>query len=264
MMLELIAACGLMATLLLVSLNLVALTAAERRTIERRVVAQQEAANLIERVAALPWGEITDERLATFKLSPGAQLRASRRDRARVGRTGRRQSASQACARRNRLARPGRPAPAAASAALLATRRRRRLAMRKHSASARSAYSLVEMVFVIGLGAVLMSVLAILVTQVLAANTASREHAEGITIIGSLAEQFRRDVHSASAIDRQAGPPERLQISRADGTRIDYEIIDGGVRRDELATARSPIARRTSFAACVPSAGTTTFATPAK
>lgn len=72
-MLEVVAACGLMAVLLAVCLQMLALTAATRRTVERRAIALQEAANLLERASVLAWQDVTPEQLATVDLTPSVR-----------------------------------------------------------------------------------------------------------------------------------------------------------------------------------------------
>jgi hypothetical protein len=59
--------------LMAVCLQMLATTAAERRAVERRAVALQEAANIVERIAALPWEQLTPERLAAMELSRSVQ-----------------------------------------------------------------------------------------------------------------------------------------------------------------------------------------------
>lgn len=63
--------------------QVVALAATQRREAERRQIATTEAANLMERIAALPWEDVQPARLESFTLSararqvlPEAQLRA--------------------------------------------------------------------------------------------------------------------------------------------------------------------------------------------
>lgn len=47
-------------------------SAQQRRVSERRRIALQEVANSLERVAALPWDEVTSEKLAAWKPSSAA------------------------------------------------------------------------------------------------------------------------------------------------------------------------------------------------
>ena len=69
-MLEVIVGCGLLAVLLAVCVQLLSVEALERRNYERRAIALQEAANIIERVSAMPFEEITPQRLGDIQLSP--------------------------------------------------------------------------------------------------------------------------------------------------------------------------------------------------
>jgi hypothetical protein len=72
-MLEVIVGCGLLAILLAVCAQLLSTTAIARRNSERRAIALEEAANIIERVIAVPFADMTSERLADIKLSPEVQ-----------------------------------------------------------------------------------------------------------------------------------------------------------------------------------------------
>lgn len=69
---------------MVLTLHVLAWVAAERRAVERRECAVQEVANLMERLTARPWDELTAQRLAQVTLSqaarsalPGAELTAS-------------------------------------------------------------------------------------------------------------------------------------------------------------------------------------------
>jgi Tfp pilus assembly protein PilV len=80
-LLEAVVAFGLLAVLITVCLQMLAATAAARRAAEQRAVALQEAANIVERIAAAPWDQISTERLAEVGLSssvreilPGARV----------------------------------------------------------------------------------------------------------------------------------------------------------------------------------------------
>ncbi len=72
-LLEVVAACGLMAVLVAVCLQMLAVTTATRRTVERRAIALQEAANLLERASALSWQDITPERLTEIDIAPSVR-----------------------------------------------------------------------------------------------------------------------------------------------------------------------------------------------
>jgi Tfp pilus assembly protein PilV len=72
-LLEVVVAFGLLAVLIAVCLQMLSATAAGRRAAERRAVALQEAANIMERIAAMPWDQITGERLQEIELSPSVR-----------------------------------------------------------------------------------------------------------------------------------------------------------------------------------------------
>jgi hypothetical protein len=64
---------ALLAVLLAISLRVLATTAIERRAVEKRAVALEEAASAMERAAALPWDQLTPERLAQIRLTSGVE-----------------------------------------------------------------------------------------------------------------------------------------------------------------------------------------------
>jgi Tfp pilus assembly protein PilV len=72
MMLEVIVAGVLLGALLVTCLQLVSATVAQRRAADQRQCAIQELANVMERIAARPWAELTTAALAAEKLSPTA------------------------------------------------------------------------------------------------------------------------------------------------------------------------------------------------
>jgi len=74
-MVEILASVVMLATAMSLTVQLLGALAAERRAAERRLCAVQEVANLMERVSARPWEEVTPESLRAVKLSPVA-LRA--------------------------------------------------------------------------------------------------------------------------------------------------------------------------------------------
>lgn len=81
-MLEMIVAAALLGTLLVVSLNMLGAAADWRRAADRRQLALFEAGNIMERIAARPWDQLTDEALADVRLPerigrrlPGAELK---------------------------------------------------------------------------------------------------------------------------------------------------------------------------------------------
>jgi Tfp pilus assembly protein PilV len=70
MIVEVLIACGLLAVLLAASVQLLSVTAHARRASERRAIALVQASNVVERVRALPFAEITPDRLAAIELPP--------------------------------------------------------------------------------------------------------------------------------------------------------------------------------------------------
>lgn len=67
---EVVVACGLAAVLMAVSVQMLTLMATQRRDVERRAIAQQEAANLIERVASIPFEQLTPDSLQSLTIDP--------------------------------------------------------------------------------------------------------------------------------------------------------------------------------------------------
>jgi hypothetical protein len=73
MVLEALVAAALLAVLLVISLRVLAAAALERRAIEKRAVALEVAAGAIERATAVPWDQLTPERLAEIRLPPSVE-----------------------------------------------------------------------------------------------------------------------------------------------------------------------------------------------
>jgi hypothetical protein len=69
-LMEVVVACGLAAVLMAVSVQMLTLMATQRRDVERRAIAQQEAANLIERVASIPFEQLTPDSLQSLTIDP--------------------------------------------------------------------------------------------------------------------------------------------------------------------------------------------------
>ena len=72
MMLEALVAGTLLGTLLVVCLQLLSAAAAQRHAADQRQCAILELANVMERVAARPWAELTTAAVTQEKLSPSA------------------------------------------------------------------------------------------------------------------------------------------------------------------------------------------------
>ncbi len=80
-MVEMMAGAAILVALLAVSMQFLHATAIYRRATRQREVAIQEVANLMERLAAVPWQELTPEKVRQVELSeparhelPGAKL----------------------------------------------------------------------------------------------------------------------------------------------------------------------------------------------
>lgn len=66
-------AAALVGTLLVVCLKLVASVTAQRRAADQRACAMLELGNVMERVTARPWAELTTDALSSETLSPSAE-----------------------------------------------------------------------------------------------------------------------------------------------------------------------------------------------
>ena len=80
-MIEMVAGAAILAVLLAVSMEFFHATALYRRAARQRELATQEVANLMERLAAIPWQDLTPEKGGQVRLSdaarralPGAKL----------------------------------------------------------------------------------------------------------------------------------------------------------------------------------------------
>jgi hypothetical protein len=72
---ELVVAGALLGALLAVCLQLLAATAAQRRAAAQRQLAILEAGNVMERLAARPWAELTPQAVAAVQLAPSVRDR---------------------------------------------------------------------------------------------------------------------------------------------------------------------------------------------
>lgn len=73
-LMELVVAGALLGTLLVVCLQLIGAAAAHRRTVDQRQLAVVEVGNVMERLAARPWTELTPQ-VAVPQLSPPVRNR---------------------------------------------------------------------------------------------------------------------------------------------------------------------------------------------
>ena len=98
--------------------------------------------------------------------------------------------------------------------------------------------TLVELILVMLVSSSLMGVLVTLVSRVIRTNATSGEHLEDSIVLGQMSEQFRNDVHEAIQVSLGEKIPaaERLSLQMADGSRIDYELAEGGLKRTLIVT----------------------------
>ena len=74
-MIEVIAAIAVLAAAMVAVAQTVAVVARQRQRTERQTLAVQEAANLMERIYALPWNEVTQDQAVAARLSPAGRSR---------------------------------------------------------------------------------------------------------------------------------------------------------------------------------------------
>jgi len=71
--LETLVAVAMLTALLAVAMQVCTATAAQRRQTQQQLVAVEETANVMERVAALPWDDLTPEGVGKIELSTVAE-----------------------------------------------------------------------------------------------------------------------------------------------------------------------------------------------
>ena len=114
--------------------------------------------------------------------------------------------------------------------------------------SARSGYTLIELLLAMSIGTVLMGILAVTMARVMFSNTAVGEQLQSTANLGRLGEQFRRDVHAATSaqVERDGEGVRRLKLATKGGEVIEYEICDAGLNRiahrDDVVPARDQFA----------------------
>jgi hypothetical protein len=72
---ELIVASAMLGTLLVICLQMAGALAAQQRTVQQRQLATLELANLMERIAARPWADVTPQAVAAEQPTPAARNR---------------------------------------------------------------------------------------------------------------------------------------------------------------------------------------------
>jgi type II secretory pathway pseudopilin PulG len=132
----------------------------------------------------------------------------------------------------------------------------------------RRGISLIEMIAVMGVGAVMMGVAVTLLYGLLRAEGSGREHLRQSSVLGRLADQFRRDVHAANTVGgvsdgddkvRGVSDDQRWQFELAPGRTVIYRFQPGTLTRTEQVDAAPQ--RRESYA--LPPGTTATIRIPA-
>lgn len=109
----------------------------------------------------------------------------------------------------------------------------------------RRGISLIEMIAAMGIGAVMMGVAVALLYTLLETEGSGREHLRHGSVLGRLADQFRRDVHAAKSVGDVADGEGR-QFELAPGRTVTYRLEPGTLVRTEQVDA--VVQRRESFA----------------
>jgi prepilin-type N-terminal cleavage/methylation domain-containing protein len=118
--------------------------------------------------------------------------------------------------------------------------------MKRLGPTRRGGFSLIEMLVAMVVGAAILTMMIVLLSRLIVANGAQREHAGRSGALADLAAQLRGDARAASglaAIDPQDSS-RRLVLQLAPGRRIDYEIADGVLKRS-LREGDTVLARNT-------------------
>jgi type II secretory pathway pseudopilin PulG len=122
----------------------------------------------------------------------------------------------------------------------------------------RRGISLIEMIAVMGIGAVMMGVAVTLLYTLLRTEGSGREHVRQSSVLGRLADQFRRDVHAAKTV-AAAPDGEGRQFELAPGQTVTYRFQRGTLTRTEQVDGTPQ--RRESYA--LPPGTTATIRIPA-
>ena len=109
----------------------------------------------------------------------------------------------------------------------------------------RHGYTLIEMMVVLAVGSVLSGVAVALIVALLRSESGARDHIHQSAVQSRLADQFRRDVHAADAIDADdSGLVWTFTLGR--GRTVTYRIEANRLERSE--TAEKDTQRQETYA----------------
>jgi len=107
----------------------------------------------------------------------------------------------------------------------------------------RRGLTLIELVMTIGIGSVVFGLTVTLLASILRTERTARQHLAETQTIGRLAHQFRRDAHAAASAELAPAAnsgPATLRLAMQDGSQVDYQWAEGGLRRTWSPANRSP------------------------
>ena len=111
----------------------------------------------------------------------------------------------------------------------------------------RRAFTLIEMIVAISVGAVLMGIAMSLLVVLLGAERSGRAHVERSETLQRLADQFRRDVHAAvGEVVVKGEKGQEWQMELTGNCIVRYTVAADGVSREERMESRD--VRRESYA----------------
>jgi type II secretory pathway pseudopilin PulG len=100
----------------------------------------------------------------------------------------------------------------------------------------RRGMTLVELMLAMFVATAVVGMLAAIVSRIMMANAAGRDHLQTVVALARLGEQFRRDVHEArgASVVPSDGPASRLKLDAGANRAIEYEITPAGLARRVL------------------------------
>jgi len=105
----------------------------------------------------------------------------------------------------------------------------------------RAAYTLIELLITMVIGATILAAGITLLVQAIRANAGAADHARTIVNLGRLAEQFRADVHDSGtfvAAPAAESRPAQLTLTTVDGGHVEYVVSSDELTRTRTAGDR--------------------------